>query len=41
MDDDNEDHNDPLARQDAEFVLITGTLRNLLGDLKKQLGGYA
>jgi recombination associated protein RdgC len=41
MDDDNEDHNDPLARQDAEFVLITGTLRNLLGDLKKQLGGFA
>jgi len=41
MDDDNEDHNDPLARQDAEFVLVTGTLRNLLGDLKKQLGGFA
>jgi recombination associated protein RdgC len=41
MDDDNEDHKDPLARQDAEFVLITGTLRNLLGDLKKQLGGFA
>lgn len=41
MDDDNEDHHDPLARQDAEFVLITGTLRNLLGDLKKQLGGFA
>jgi len=41
MDDDNEDHKDPLARQDAEFVLITATLRNLLGDLKKQLGGFA
>jgi recombination associated protein RdgC len=41
MDDDSEDHGDPLARQDAEFVLITGTLRHLLGDLKKQLGGYA
>ncbi len=41
MDDDIEDHKDPLARQDAEFVLITGTLRNLLGDLKKQLGGFA
>jgi recombination associated protein RdgC len=41
MDDENEDHKDPLARQDAEFVLITGTLRNLLGDLKKQLGGIA
>ena len=41
MDDDSEGHGDPLARQDAEFVLITGTLRHLLGDLKKQLGGYA
>jgi recombination associated protein RdgC len=41
MDDDIEDHKEPLARQDAEFVLITGTLRNLLGDLKKQLGGFA
>jgi recombination associated protein RdgC len=41
MDDDVENHKDPLARQDAEFVLITGTLRNLLGDLKKQLGGFA
>jgi len=41
MDDDAEDHGDPLARQDAEFVLITGTLRRLLGDLKKQLGGFA
>ena len=41
MDDDNEGHTDPLARQDAEFVLVTATLRNLLGDLKKQLGGFA
>jgi len=41
MDDDNEGHTDPLARQDAEFVLITATLRNLLGDLKKSLGGFA
>ena len=41
MDDDSEDHIDPMARQDAEFVLISGTLRNLLGDLKKQLGGFA
>jgi DNA recombination-dependent growth factor C len=32
MDDDGEDHNDPLARLDAEFVVITGTLRRLLGD---------
>jgi len=41
MDDDVENHNDALAKQDAEFVLITGTLRNLLGDLKKALGGFA
>ena len=38
MDDDSEDHNDPLARLDAEFVVISGTLRNLLGDLTKLLG---
>jgi len=31
---------DPLARQDAEFVLLTGTLHQLLGDLKKLLGGF-
>ncbi len=41
VDDDSEDHKDPLARQDAEFVLITGTLRRLLGDLKSSLGGFA
>jgi DNA recombination-dependent growth factor C len=41
MDDDNDDDNDPLARLDAEFVLISGTLRLLLGDLKKLLGGFA
>lgn len=41
MDDDGDDHNDPLARQDAEFALITGTLRRLLDDLKKTLGGFA
>jgi len=41
MDDDSADLSDPLARQDAEFVLIAGTLRNLLGDLKKQLSGFA
>lgn len=40
MDDDGEDHEEPLARLDAEFVLITGTLRKLLGDLRKLLGGY-
>lgn len=32
---------DPLALQDARFVLLTGTLRELLKDLKKALGGYA
>jgi recombination associated protein RdgC len=40
MDDDGEDHGDPLARLDAEFVLVSGTLRRMLGDLKKLLGGY-
>jgi recombination associated protein RdgC len=40
MDDDSVDHQDPLARMDAEFVLITGTIRRLLGDLRKLLGGY-
>ena len=38
MDDDSEDHNDPLARLDAEFVLFTGTMRRLLDDLGKFLG---
>lgn len=41
LDDDSEDHEDPLARLDAEFVLLAGTLRKLLGDLKKVLGGLA
>ena len=41
MDDDVESHDDPLARLDAEFVLIAGTLRRLLADLKKLLGGFA
>jgi len=41
MDDDDFDQDDPLARLDAEFVLITGTLRRLLGDLRKSLGGFA
>jgi recombination associated protein RdgC len=40
MDDDTGDHNDPLARMDAELVLITGTLRLLIADLKKLLGGF-
>jgi recombination associated protein RdgC len=33
--------NDPLGQLDAEFVVLTGTLRQLMGDLKKLLGGYA
>jgi recombination associated protein RdgC len=40
MDDDSHEDNDPLARMDAEFVLVTGTLRQLLGDLRKLLGGF-
>jgi recombination associated protein RdgC len=39
-DDDSPSDNEPLARLDAEFVLLTGTLRQLLGDLKKLLGGF-
>ena len=31
---------DPLMRQDAEFVLTTGLIRSLLASLKKELGGY-
>ncbi|NQV87378.1 MAG: recombination-associated protein RdgC, partial [Woeseiaceae bacterium] len=43
MDDDSDGNNniDPLAKMDAEFVLMSGTLRNLLRDLKKSLGGFA
>jgi recombination associated protein RdgC len=40
-DDEGDDDGDTLTRMDAEFVLMTGTLRLLLGDLKKLLGGYA
>jgi len=40
MDDETDDDPDPVARADAEFVLITGTLRRLVADLKKNLGGY-
>lgn len=36
---DNDD--DPVARFDAEFALMSGTIRNLLGDLQRLLGGYA
>ena len=38
-DDDGPDDDDPLARMDAEFVLMTGTLRHMLADMKKLLGG--
>ena len=38
MDEDDEDHLEPLARLDAEFALVTGTLRRLLGDLLRELG---
>jgi recombination associated protein RdgC len=41
MDDDKAIDNDPLARLDAEFALLTGILRQFVGDLKKLLGGYA
>ncbi len=33
------DDEDPLARQDAEFVLLTGTVQRLLRDLARELGG--
>jgi len=32
---------DPQAKQDADFVLLTGAVRRLVEDLKKLLGGYA
>jgi DNA recombination-dependent growth factor C len=32
---------DPQVKQDADFVLLTSTVRRLLEDLKKLLGGYA
>jgi recombination associated protein RdgC len=40
-DEEGDDDGDPLTRLDAEFVLMTGTLRHLLADMKKLLGGYA
>lgn len=41
MDDDTEQQNEPLARLDTEFVLLTGTMRRMVADLKKSLGGFA
>jgi recombination associated protein RdgC len=38
---DTTDEEDPIARQDADFVLMTGTLKRILQDLTSQLGGYA
>ena len=38
-DDDGDDDDDPLTRMDAEFVLMTGTLRHMLADMKKLLRG--
>lgn len=38
---DNFDAEDPMARLDADFVLLTGVVRRLVDDLKKLLGGYA
>ena len=35
------DEEDPVARQDADFILLTGTLRRLVEALKKVLGGFA
>jgi len=35
------DEEDAVARQDADFVLLTGTLRRLVEALKKVLGGFA
>lgn len=40
LDDDQGDELEPLARFDAEFVLASGTLRNLIADLKKALNGF-
>ena len=34
------DGEDPQARMDADFVLLTGTIQRLIEDLKKLLGGY-
>lgn len=41
VDDAADEESDPLTRFDAEFALASGTIRNLLGDLKSLLGGYA
>ena len=38
MDEDSQGDDDALSKMDAEFVLLTGTMRRLLGDLAKLLG---
>ena len=38
---DTHDYEDPLARMDANFVLLSGTIKSLVGNMKKLLGGYA
>jgi recombination associated protein RdgC len=38
---DTPDYEDPLARLDADFVLLSGTVQRLVENLKKLLGGYA
>jgi len=38
---DTPDHEDPLARLDADFVMLSGTVQRLAENLKKLLGGYA
>jgi recombination associated protein RdgC len=37
---DSPDFEDPLARLDADFVLLTGTISRMVDSLKKLLGGY-
>ena len=38
---DNWGNEDPMAKLDADFVLLTGAVRRLIEDLKKLLGGFA
>jgi recombination associated protein RdgC len=39
MEEDSSDALDPISRQDAEFVVLSGSLRKLIADLGKSLGG--
>ncbi|MBT6209481.1 MAG: recombination-associated protein RdgC, partial [Woeseia sp.] len=39
MEEGSSDALDPISRQDAEFVVLSGSLRNLIADLGKSLGG--